>query len=174
MQQVRVYQSVLRKPQLAKCFTLRQSTENKAGRETYLCFHPFNYNALTPPSPQTVPSGGFAGDVLATHFSGGLSPLLKGMQTSVSGAQAPVHSARSADLSEGHPNQLTRTAPRQAGVKGTANSCLGLPCKKAPGQGWLFSLVFQTPHFGLQGGVSPQLAPSLEAAFKDAADEQRH
>lgn len=86
----------------------------------------------------------------------------------------PMRSTRRADLSEGHPNQLTRTAPRQAGVKGAANSCLGLPCKKAPGQGWLFSLVFQTPHFGLQGGVSPQPAPSLEAAFKHAADEQRH
>lgn len=60
MQQVRVYQSVLRKPQLAKCFTLRQSTENKAGRETYLCFHPFNYDSPTPPSPRTVPAGGCA------------------------------------------------------------------------------------------------------------------
>lgn len=64
MQQVRVYQSVLRKPQLAKCFTLRQSTENKAGRETYLCFHSFNYNTLTPPGPRTVPVGWCAHGVM--------------------------------------------------------------------------------------------------------------
>lgn len=40
MQQVRVYQSVLTKPQLAKRCTLRQRAANKAGRDTNLCSHP--------------------------------------------------------------------------------------------------------------------------------------
>lgn len=75
MQQVRVYQSVLRKPQLAKCFTLRQSTENKAGRETYLRFHSFNYNAPTPPGPRTVPAGRCACGVMCWRTGRCGSPL---------------------------------------------------------------------------------------------------
>lgn len=144
MQQVRVYQSVLRKPQLAKCFTLRQSTENKAGRETYLCFHPFNYNALTPPSPQTVPSGGFAGDVLATHFSGGLSPLLKGMQKSVSGAQAP------------HAQCEEHRSIRRA------SKSVNMHCPEA---GWSQRRCKQLPGTTLQKGSRPGLA--LQSCLPD-------
>lgn len=48
MQQVRVYQSVLTKPQLAKCFTLRQRAANKAGRDTNLCFPPRHGSAASP------------------------------------------------------------------------------------------------------------------------------
>lgn len=166
MQQVRVYQSVLRKPQLAKCFTLRQSTENKAGRETYLCFHPFNYDSPTPPSPRTVPAGGCA---CGQRVAGSLlrwrtqpSPEVASRHLQVEPRPPPralcEESIRTAS------NQLRLIALRQAGVKGAAGSCLGRPLKKASGQGWLFSLVFQAPYFGLQSGVSSQLASSLEAA----------
>lgn len=151
MQQVRVYQSVLRKPQLAKCFALRQSTENKAGRETYLCFHPFNYNSPTPPGPGTVLGWG-CGKHQAGCFSGGPSPLLELDRDLSRGAEAPMGCARS--LSEHGPHQLRRTAPRQAGIKGTASSCLGQPPQKGS-RPRLFSRVFPAPHFGLQGGVSP-------------------
>lgn len=66
-------------------------------------------------------------------------------------------------LSEQHPNQLRHIAPRQDGVKGTACSCLGQPPRKAPGQGWLFSLVFQAPRFGL---VSPGRHPVWKLLLK--------
>lgn len=50
MQQVRVYQSVLTKPQLAKCFTLRQRAANKAGRDTNLCFPPTRLRSISRPT----------------------------------------------------------------------------------------------------------------------------
>lgn len=107
------------------------------------------------PSPQLKHSNtsqptdsAFWGDLLAIFWQTtsveDLACSWSRIQTSASAAQAPHTHVRRADLSEGHPDQLTDAAWGGLLPK-AASSCLGLPCKWAPGQSWLTALVFQTP-----------------------------
>lgn len=163
MQQVRVYQSVLRKPQLAKCFMLRQSTENKAGRETYLCFHPCNCNTLTPPCIQTVPFAGFTGTILANHFSGGLSLLLKQDPGICKCSPGPPYTCEEGRSIRRVSRSVNRRCLRWAAAKG---------CEQLPGTALQMGSTPELAHssclpdtsLGLQGGISPLPAPSLEDA----------